>query len=117
MVSIVDWYPTLLSAANLEIGHHRSLKLYNSTEPDTRFADSGIGDIPLDGQDIWWAIQYGEITDEIAIDSRELLLDLNEEGECSFASCGAIRSGRYKFIRGLNMGVNSSITNGNQWQR
>ena len=115
VTSVVDWYPTLLSAAGIETGYVRSVRLYGSDEADTRFDDNGVGTIPLDGKDVWKAIQYGEVTDDISTQSRELLLDLDKAGVCSFTSCGALRSGKWKFIRGENMGVNSSTSDGNQW--
>ena len=115
VTSVVDWYPTLLSAAGIETGYVRSVRLYGSDEEDTRFDDNGVGTIPLDGKDVWKAIQYGEVTDDISTQSRELLLDLDYTETCLFSSCGAIRSGRWKFIRGAVMGVNESVTNGTQW--
>jgi len=115
IVSVVDWYPTLLSAAGIDVGYHRSQSLYQSDEEDTRFDDNGVGDVPLDGRDLWDAIQFNKVSDEISVQSRELLLDLDYTETCLFSSCGAIRSGRWKFIRGAVMGVNESITNGTQW--
>merc|ERR1719167_706058 len=53
IVSVVDWYPTLLSAAGIEVGYHRSQDLYDSDELDTRFDDDEVDDVPLDGNDIW----------------------------------------------------------------
>lgn len=117
IVSVVDWYPTLLSAAGIDVGYHRSQSLYQSEEEDTRFDDSGVGDVPLDGRDLWDAIQFNQVSDEISVESRELLLDLDYTETCLFSSCGAIRSGRWKFIRGAVMGVNESVTNGSQWFR
>ena len=113
----MDWYPTLLSAAGIEVGYHRSQDLYDSDELDTRFDDDEVDDVPLDGNDIWRAIQFGDVSDEISIESRELLLDLNEGGQCAFSSCGAIRSGKWKFIRGENMGVDTNETRGKEWFR
>jgi len=115
IVSVVDWYPTLLSAAGIEPGYHRSKRQYGTDEVDTRFDDNGVGTVPLDGHDIWSAIQYGDVSDEISVQSRELLLDLDFTETCAFSSCGAIRSGRWKFMRGAIGGVNESITEGEQW--
>ena len=115
MVSVVDWYPTLLSAAGIEIGYHRSTTRYGTNVTDTRFDANGVGVVPLDGKNVWNAIQFGEVTEDISAQSRELLLDLDKAGVCSFTSCGALRSGKWKFIRGENMGVNSSTSDGNQW--
>jgi len=115
MVSVVDWYPTLLSAAGIEPQYYRSMRLYDNDSTDTRFVDNGVGTVPLDGQDVWSAIQFGDVAAEISVDHRELLLDLDAGGICSFSSCGAIRKGQWKFIRGENMGVNSSSSDGNQW--
>ena len=117
MVSVVDWYPTLLAAAGIEIGYHRSTTMYNTSKVDTRFDNNGVGVVPLDGKNLWDAIQKGEIADDTSVENRELLLDLDKGGVCSFTSCGAIRYGHWKFIRGENMGVNSSTTSGNQWHR
>jgi len=115
IVSVTDWYPTLLSAAQIDPGYYKSLSLYDTFDVDVRFLHDGVGKIPLDGYDLWGAIQFGEVNDLISSDSRELLLDLDDGGTCNFDSCGAIRSGKWKFIRGHNMGVNESITNGTQW--
>jgi len=115
VVSVVDWYPTLLSAAGIEVGYQRSRTLYGSDELDTRFDAMSPGTVPLDGKDVWSAIQYGTVPDELSSKSREVLLDLDRTETCLFSSCGAIRSGRWKFIRGANMGVNESVTNGSQW--
>jgi len=112
--SVVDWYPTLLSAAGIEPGYHRSRTLYGNGEAaDSRFDDTPT--VPLDGKDLWRAIQFGEVTEDIAVESRELLLDVDFTETCEFSSCGALRSGRWKFIRGAVMGVNESVTDGKQW--
>lgn len=118
MVHITDWYPTLLSAAGIEVGYHRSTKLYDSDEIDTRFDDVEYDTIPLDGKDLWNAIQYGEITDDISVSERELLLDLDGHHlNCSFSTCGAIRRGHWKFIRGANVVRSTEFTRGAHWQR
>ena len=78
IVHVTDWYPTLLAAAGLEIGHFKSEKLHNTLSPDIRFDDNGVGKIDIDGQNVWNAIQYSEVTDDISIDNREILLDLND---------------------------------------
>merc|ERR1712048_482482 len=55
-----------------------------------------------DGIDMWEYIN-GEAEDDVYFDEeREILLDLKEVW-CPFTSCGAIRVGRYKFIRGNNI--------------
>ena len=63
---VADWYPTLLAAAGIEIGYHRSTTLYESEEEDDRFDDSGVGVVPLDGKDLWSAIQFGEIEEAVS---------------------------------------------------
>lgn len=120
MVHIMDWYPTLLSAASVEVEHKRSTKLSvktllaQSTDP----FDNSIT-VPLDGQDLWSAIQHGIVSDDVSIDSRELLIELNGK-HCEFSSCGALRVGNWKFVRGENICLESQdISNHGspQWQR
>lgn len=105
IMHVADWYPTLLSAAGFEVGYERSTKLYSSEDEDMRFVDNGVSHVPLDGLDMWGAIQYGQIDDDISTDFREVLLDLNSEGHCDYTACGAIRIGKWKYMRGGNMGV------------
>ena len=100
---ISDWYPTLLSAAGAQMTYPKSKKLHLDDKEDDRFLNNGVGEVPLDGKNLWNVIQFGEINDEIAYEKRELLLDLNPMGNCSFSACGAIRKGDWKFIRGANM--------------
>ena len=120
LVHVTDWYPTLLSAASAEVGHHRSTKLYGTESLDARYDGNGVADIPLDGKDLWNAIQFGATTDDIAYDEREVLLDLNSELNCSFSSCGVIRKGDWKYIRGANMVRNTHLPQfkaDSEWQR
>lgn len=105
LVHTVDWYKTLLSAAGLDVSYARSTTLVNSDDIDDRFDDNGVGEIPLHGEDLWSAIQYGDVDAAISKDEREILLDLNTDGTCESTSCGAIRIGKWKFLRGANMGV------------
>ena len=118
MVHITDWYPTLLSAAGIEVGYHRSTKLYGSEETDTRFDDVEYGTIPLDGMDLWSAIQFGDVAESISLEKREILLDLDgHHWNCTFSTCGALRKGHWKFIRGANMVRSTKLTEGHDWQR
>ena len=123
LVHVTDWYPTLLSAAGIEVNHITSKRLHNKHDDendevgdDVRFDKNGVGNIDIDGKDIWNAIQFGDITDDISIDNREILLDLNSKW-CEFSSCGAIRIGKYKFMRGNNIGTNQEHEDGDTWQR
>eukprot|EP01084_Bolivina_argentea_P127822 226025_1 len=116
IVHVTDWYKTLLSAAGIEPQYITSKKLYNTMDTDIRFENNGVGKIEIDGKDIWHAIQYNEINNEISIESREVLLDLNQQW-CEFSSCGAIRIGKWKFLRGNNIGTNDDIPDDDQWQR
>mmetsp|Transcript_38458 Transcript_38458/g.34005 ORF Transcript_38458/g.34005 Transcript_38458/m.34005 type:complete len:727 (-) Transcript_38458:186-2366(-) len=121
----VDWYPTLLSAAGLDVNYHRSRKLYETEEnfdADTRtfFPDRRWDDTPnqeLDGIDMWDYIS-GEDEDDAYFDQkREVLLDLKEVW-CPFSSCGALRIGRYKFIRGDNIAsLLPDYDDGDKWFR
>ena len=121
---ITDWYPTLLSAAGADIGYHRSTRLRATDSVDSRYDDNGVtNNIPLDGKDLWSVIQFGTVSDdEISYDEREILLDLNPELNCTFSSCGAIRKGDWKYIRGANMirnipELHFQISRQSEWQR
>ena len=105
IVHSVDWYRTLLSAADIDVSYVRSTRLVGSEDTDTRFEANGVGHVPIDGMDLWDAIQFGSVDDSVSSESRELLLDLNAEGTCDSSSCGAIRWGKWKYLRGANMGV------------
>jgi len=105
LMHVADWYPTLLSAAGLEVGYHLSTKLYQSEAEDVRFVGNGVGVVPLDGLDLWGSIQFDEVDPLSSSESREMLIDLNNVGQCDASSCGAIRSGKWKYLRGGNMGV------------
>jgi len=105
IVHVSDWYQTLLSAAGLSVEYARSSRMYRSEAIDNRFESNGVSHVPLDGEDLWSAIQFGTVDDSISSESRELLLDINVEGTCQSSSCGAIRSGKWKYLRGANMGV------------
>ena len=118
LVHIIDWYPTLLSAAGIKVGHHRSTKLYTKMSADDRFDDLSFT-VPLDGKDLWSAIQDGSVGEDISTDSRVLLLELNGKN-CEFSSCGALRVGPWKFIRGAQICLESDdiiSKGGPQWQR
>eukprot|EP00484_Ammonia_sp_Unknown_P020596 CAMPEP_0197053618 /NCGR_PEP_ID=MMETSP1384-20130603/27844_1 /TAXON_ID=29189 /ORGANISM="Ammonia sp." /LENGTH=667 /DNA_ID=CAMNT_0042486549 /DNA_START=2482 /DNA_END=4485 /DNA_ORIENTATION=- len=122
IVHITDWYPTLLEAAGVDAAHIKSKKLHNTQDEDVRFETNGVGKIHLDGKSVWRAIQFDETNEEISVDSREILLDLNDE-YCEFSSCGALRSGHWKFLRGASIGTvklavsGEEYKNGDQWQR
>ena len=117
LVHVTDWYPTLLSAASAEVGHHRSTKLYGTESLDARYDGNGVADIPLDGKDLWNAIQFGHISEEINYAEREILLDLDDMLNCTFSACGAIRKGKWKYIRGANMVRNTVSVGFKEWQR
>ena len=118
LVHMVDWYPTLLSAAGLEIGYHRSRRMSEAEDADTRFDHIPYGTVEIDGKDIWNAIQFGEYDGEMSYEQRELVLDLDSHVlNCTFNSCGAIRKGDWKFIRGANEARESPTIGGIQWQR
>ena len=114
LVHIVDWYPTLLSAAGIKVDYVKSQKLFNDLTPDKSFKNMEYDKIPLDGKDLWNAIQNNEISDDISINSRELLLDLDQV-YCEFESCGAIRIGKYKFIRGAHIGSDGDLDGWNRY--
>lgn len=117
VVHVTDWYQTLLAAAGIEIGYHRSKRLKDSNVLDTMFEDDEMSKVELDGKNLWNAIQRGEVTDDIAAESRELLLDLNSKW-CEFSSCGTIRVGSWKYMRGKNMASNADKEDeGKNWQK
>eukprot|EP00486_Rosalina_sp_Unknown_P009847 CAMPEP_0201596470 /NCGR_PEP_ID=MMETSP0190_2-20130828/193146_1 /ASSEMBLY_ACC=CAM_ASM_000263 /TAXON_ID=37353 /ORGANISM="Rosalina sp." /LENGTH=465 /DNA_ID=CAMNT_0048056835 /DNA_START=32 /DNA_END=1426 /DNA_ORIENTATION=- len=95
-VHVTDWYQTLLSASNIELNYERSKKLHASSididsddEIDTKwdYIDDYNIEIPIDGKDIWNAIQNNIIDDELL--GREILLHLDEI-DCDYESCGAL---------------------------
>ena len=96
---MVDWYPTLMSAAGLEINYVKSTRLYSTDDNllDTKWVNAE--QIELDGIDMWPYINGKETNDEYFENEREILLDLNDVW-CQYESCGALRIGRYKYIRG-----------------
>merc|ERR1712157_605289 len=53
--------------------------------------------IDIDGKDIWDAIQNDVVNDDLI--DREILLHLDEI-DCPYPSCGALRYGDWKYIRG-----------------
>jgi len=101
LIHIIDWYPTLLAAANIQVGHHRSTKLHEDSDKSP-FETTTKFTVPLDGKNLWNAINYGDIDDDVSVQNRELVLDLNGEG-CPFSSCGALRVGPWKYLRGSNI--------------
>eukprot|EP01083_Nonionella_stella_P219711 786751_1 len=122
---IIDWYPTLLSVAGLDINYKRSKKLYEIEENFDPIAQIFIDDmkweqtqdIELDGIDMWDYIQGDEIDEEYFNSEREILLDLKEVW-CPFSSCGAIRIGKFKFIRGNNIAsLLPDYSDGDKWFR
>jgi len=82
IVHVIDWYPTLLSAANLPVTYATSNKKFESMDP-------------LDGVDMWPAIVGEDPSSNLL--SRELLLDLDPY-ECTTGLCGSIRVGQWKYI-------------------
>jgi len=80
IIHVTDWYPTLLSAAGLEVTYatHGQKVLH-----------------PIDGIDMWDVIK-GDSTDS-NLQTREVLLSLDPYS-CGLDFCGAIRYGNYKFI-------------------
>jgi len=61
-------------------------------------------------------IQFGDEESELSEMSRDVLMDLNGE-YCAWSSCGTLRSGRWKYLRGSNMVTNMEWGDGDQWQR
>jgi len=84
LIHAVDWYPTLLSAANLQV-------TYVLEDDSTR--DEPLDE--LDGIDLWPTI-IGE-EDENNLYTREIVLSL-DPFDCGLTLCGAIRVGRWKYI-------------------
>jgi len=118
VVHMTDWYRTLLSAAGLEVGYYRSKRIGGSDEDDTRFDHIPYGTVELDGVDIWQSIQYGNYEGAMKYEDREILLDLDSHiNNCTFNSCGALRKGKWKFLRGANQARASPTIGGKQWQR
>ena len=116
VVHVTDWYQTLLSAAGIEVGYHRSSRVKDEEAEAVQFVDAGMGRVDLDGHNLWSAIQRGEVGEEVAAESRELLLDLNPKW-CEFTSCGSMRVVPWKYIRGTNMGSNAEGEDADQWQK
>ena len=96
--SMTDWYLTLLSAAGIEAVYPRSQRLSGSDSLDMRFEGDWMA--PTDGLDLWSAINYGVIDGALRSESREILVDLDGAFECDYTSCGALRAGNWKFVRG-----------------
>eukprot|EP01083_Nonionella_stella_P140998 433618_1 len=113
---ITDWYPTLLHAAGLDVQYKRSTKLYTTDThqiEDIRWDDTE--EQPLDGVDQWDYIQFGVDNDQN--EDREILLDLCDVW-CRYASCGALKIGRFKYIRGNNIAsLIPDYEDGDQWER
>jgi len=85
---------------------------------DTRFDHIPYGTVELDGIDIWQSIQYGNYEGAMKYEDRELVLDLDSHiNNCTFNSCGAVRKGKWKYIRGANEARASPTIGGKQWQR
>merc|ERR1712087_364633 len=95
--AMVDWYPTLLSAAAIEAAYPRSLRLEGTTVLDTRFEADSMA--PLDGLSLWDVIN-GKDDEAVHSDSREVMIDLVGVSDCSYGSCGALRAGNWKLVRG-----------------
>ncbi len=96
--SQTDWYPTLLSAAGIEAVYPRSRRLEGSDSLDLRFEGDWM--VPLDGLDLWTAINDGVVSADLRSEYRSILLDLDGTTECEYTSCGAQRAGNWKFVRG-----------------
>eukprot|EP01084_Bolivina_argentea_P307107 530763_1 len=99
LMHITDWYQTLLSVAGLDVHYERSKRLYdvNDEIKDNRWDNTK--EIELDGINMWDYIQGIKEDDKYFEYKRETLLDL-KDGGCDLESCGALRIGRYKYIRG-----------------
>ena len=113
-VHVTDWYQTLLTAANLNVNYQRSKKLHSSTIDDTKwdYIDEYDIKIPIDGKDIWNAIQ-NNIIDQDLID-REILIHLDEI-DCEYESCGALIYKNWKYLRGPYICEGYKCGWNNQW--
>jgi len=97
-VHCTDWYATLLSAAGVSINYARSQRTMDvDVDEKWSYIEENAIVIPIDGVDVWQAIQFGVVSD--ALVTREVLLHLDEI-ECPYASCGALLYGAWKFMRG-----------------
>lgn len=121
LVHVTDWYPTLLEMIGADgpdlSATSRRVFGDSAKEELEELVDEFA--VPIDGRSVWRAIQFGEEDEdvsEIDINEREVLMDLNNEF-CAFSSCGTLRSGRWKYLRGSNMVTNMEWGDGDQWQR
>merc|ERR1712176_231130 len=109
-------YPTLLSAAGLEVKYARSTRLF-SPIPNLRDAKwDNRKPMELDGINMWSYIQHGVEDDNYFKNEREILLDLNDVW-CEHSSCGALKIGRYKYLRGNNIATLLPDYAGDDWDR
>ena len=107
------------------MNYHRSRRLYEIEEnfdaetktflPDERWNETP--ELKLDGIDMWDYINGEDEDDEYFDKEREVLLDFKDVW-CPFSSCGALRIGRYKFIRGDNIAsLLPDYDDGDKWFR
>ena len=111
---ITDWYPTLLSAAGLKFTNAKSIDTWDWDNNVRKFQKLYEDQyIELDGIDLWEIIQNGYSKDDslVSMDSREILLDMDSEKNCDFDSCGAIRIGDWKYVRGNEIDADMDLWN------
>eukprot|EP00486_Rosalina_sp_Unknown_P009003 CAMPEP_0201593624 /NCGR_PEP_ID=MMETSP0190_2-20130828/191170_1 /ASSEMBLY_ACC=CAM_ASM_000263 /TAXON_ID=37353 /ORGANISM="Rosalina sp." /LENGTH=482 /DNA_ID=CAMNT_0048052889 /DNA_START=479 /DNA_END=1924 /DNA_ORIENTATION=+ len=113
---MVDWYPTLMSAAGLDVNYERSTKLASTVDDLRDIKWLAKEEMELDGVDMWPYINNGETDDDYFENEREILLDLNDVW-CHHESCGALKIGRYKYIRGNNIATLMPDYDGADWDR
>jgi len=111
---VTDWYATLLSAAGLEVQYVRSTRLYQSSAVDETWSNTPR--IQLNGMNMWPFITQHQTDDAFFENEREILLNVNNVW-CPFSSCGALRRGRFKYIRGDNVGTLLPEYDGSDWDR
>jgi len=108
LVHAIDWYPTLLSAANLQI-------TYAMEDDSTR--NKPVHEI--DGMNLWPNIIGKEDDKKNNTDmyNRELVLSL-DSGDCRLELCGAIRVGNWKYISSdSNLVENTALSQTCFWVR